>query len=187
MIILFMNRDRLRKYKSGHKNKNDFRIEILTNWQKKVLDQLPNSKANLRNDKSDSNLLKYLKLRLLYYLAGYLCKEFNSLRDKKNDVNNDTENIFFKFLYDFNGRIDVCLSSDDKTTFFWICQNINDLEKRIKSSKNGKNLLGNIKDLKVMPGYSYSKIVDFNRDGMKDNAVYDKAIKCRDPKTTSII
>ncbi len=180
MIILFMNRDRLKKYKVEHKNKNDFRIEILADWQKKVLDQLPNSKANLRNDKSDSNLLKYLKLRLLYYLAGYFCKEFNSLRDKKNDVNNDTENIVFKFLYDFNGRIDVCLSSDDKTAFFWICQNINDLEKRIKISKNGKNLLGNIKDLKVIPGYSYSKIVDFIRKGMKDKKLCETAISCSD-------
>ena len=136
---------------------------------------MPNSKANLLNDKSDSNLLKYLKLRLLYYLADYLlCKEFNSF------VNNATENIVFKFLYDFNGRIDVCLSSEDKTAFFWICQNINDLEKRIKISKNGKNLLGNIKDLKVIPGYSYSKIVDFIRKGMKDKKLCETAISCSD-------
>lgn len=69
-------------------------------------------------------------------------------------------------------------------------QNINGLEGRITSSEeeNIKNLLGNIKDdIEVIPGYSYSKIVDFIRNGKKDNAVYDIAIKCKDFKTTSII
>ena len=209
-----MNRDRLKKYKSETEAEKKFRenkdktSKKLNGWQKNVIKLLSNSKKNLENSigKSDIKeqrlcLLSYLKLCSIYKLADFLSKkiyEYNNSESVKYKEDNleklyvelkEFERIVFNFIDIFNARIDDCLDSNDEKAFDWMCMNINGLEGRIVSSEieSIKKLLGKIKDVEVIPGYSYNKIVDFIRNGMKDDAVYDTAIKCIDPKNISII
>lgn len=192
-----MNRDRLKKYKSETEAEKKFRenkdktSKKLNGWQKKVIKLLSNSQEGLKNSIGKGRqlcLLNYLKLRFIYKFAEYLYKKIDKYSGNGENELKEFERIVFNFIDIFNVRIDDCLDSNDEKAFDWMCLNINGLEERITSSKdeNIKNLLGNIKDdIKVIPGYSYSTIVDFIRDGMKDDVVYDTAIKCIDPKITS--
>ena len=184
----------------GFQKKINEANDILKEWQKKVIKLLPDSKKSLRKSigKSDLkeqqlSLFSYLKLRVIYNLAyclNYRIKKFiRNDESRYYNVNEiygelrEFENFVFDFINYFNGYIDDFLT-DEVTGFFRMHECVTYLEDHVNSSAQCKDLIelfGGIKANinKVIPYYSYSKIIDIISRG-KINSLYGKVIGCKE-------